>query len=272
MKKILKWVINVLIALGLASWMVGLYAESENNKALKYGSDKAMVILLFLAIIWSIVVIVLDIKDRLMYEKKKIWHTLGYAILIILASIAFESDRIDGFKRGLIFIVFICIYNYFINGSRRDKVRINGNYNLRECKREDADFIYELKKEGFEWYIKDLTGWDEKEQKDIIKKEMDTHLKDMNIIRYDFEDVGLFTYYEDDNGDIFIDMIALMPKARGRGVGSNLIKYLIVNNPNKRLYLKTYRENPARQLYIRNGFAKYDETDTHWWMERKSNE
>ena len=33
---------------------------------------------------------------------------------------------------------------------------------------------------------------------------MNEHLKDMNIVRYDSQDVGLFTYYEDEDKDIFI--------------------------------------------------------------------
>ena len=36
----------------------------------------------------------------------------------------------------------------------------------------------------------------------------------------------------------------------------------------KRIYLKTYKENPARNLYQRVGFKKYGETETHWLMER----
>ena len=65
-------------------------------------------------------------------------------------------------------------------------------------------------------------------------------------------------------------MIVLKPIARRRGIGSNLLLYLIANNPHKRLYLRTYKENPARELYIRHGFSKYEEEENYWWMERKS--
>ena len=46
------------------------------------------------------------------------------------------------------------------------------------------------------------------------------------------------------------------------------LKTVLEENEGVRIYLKTYRENPARNLYLRVGFKKYDETKTHWLMER----
>ena len=93
----------------------------------------------------------------------------------------------------------------------------------------------------------------------------------MQIIVYNQEDVGLFTYYENESKDIFIDMLILKPSARNKGIASRILNNLISAYPRKRIYLRTYRENPARALYKRKGFCKYDETETHWWMERKAN-
>ena len=139
---------------------------------------------------------------------------------------------------------------------------------FRKCREDDLDFLYELREAGFKWYLKELTGWDEDKQKDIIRKEMEEHLQDMNIIRYKGKDVGLFTFYLDDNKDGFIDMLALLPEYRNLGIGSEILDYLNITYSNTRLYLRTYRENPARQLYKRHGFVKFDETKDYWWMER----
>lgn len=271
MRKKLLVALNILVVLLLSFYCLRLCGESENIKVLDSIGNNGFVITVALFIIWAVIVVICDVIDIVKYEKKKLVPTLVCIGILVLFSMINEDTIKNGIIRVAVTISIVSIFDYLFREHRRNRVRINNNYNLRECTREDVDFIYELKKEGFEWYIKDLEGWDEEKQREIIHNEMDAHLSDMNIIRYDFEDVGLFTYYEDENKDIFIDMIALMPKARNRGIGSNLLQYLIVNNSNKRLYLRTYKENPARQLYIRKGFVKYDETDTHWWMERKNN-
>ncbi len=268
MKKFLTEIMYILMVLVGIAISLKVIAEQIANNVINNISGFVIILIIIVGALWAVAVVVLDFKERIKYEKKTLWPMICLYLFIVVYNI-YREGVADGLQQALFFIVGFSVFNFLIARSRRDRVRIDSNYNLRDCKREDADFIYELKKEGFEWYIKDLEGWDEDKQREIIKNEMDAHLEDMNIIRYDFEDVGLFTYYEDENNDIFIDMLALMPKARNRGIGSNLLQFLIVNNPNKRIYLRTYKENPARQLYIRKGFSKYDETQTHWWMERK---
>ena len=142
------------------------------------------------------------------------------------------------------------------------------NINFRKCRERDLTFIYELREDGFKWYLKNLIGWDETQQKEIILNEMAEHLDDMKIIQYEGKDVGLFTFYLDSNGDGFIDMLAISPEYRNKGIGSEILDYLISTYPNTRLYLRTYKQNPARKLYMRFGFVIYDETEDNWLMER----
>ena len=125
------------------------------------------------------------------------------------------------------------------------------NINFRKCRERDLTFIYELREDGFKWYLKNLIGWDETQQKEIILNEMAEHLDDMKIIQYEGKDVGLFTFYLDSNGDGFIDMLAISPEYRNKGIGSEILDYLISTYPNTRLYLRTYKQNPARKLYMR---------------------
>ena len=144
----------------------------------------------------------------------------------------------------------------------------NIKVDFRKCREDDIDFIYELREAGFKWYLKNIIGWDNNKQRDIIRKEMDEHIQDMKIIRYKGQDAGLFTFYLDDKEDGFIDMLCVAPEYRNLGIGSEILEYLIMTYPNTRLYLRTYRENPARKLYERYGFVKYDEEPEYWWMER----
>ena len=141
-------------------------------------------------------------------------------------------------------------------------------YTFRECKETDFQFIYELKEKCFKWYIQKIYSWDEKLQVELSKKEMDEHLSDMNIIQQEGKDLGLFTFYYDDIGDACVGMFAILPEFQSKGIGTQVLSDILAENVDKRIYLKTYKENPARLLYQRVGFKKYDETDTHWLMER----
>ena len=142
------------------------------------------------------------------------------------------------------------------------------NYTFRNCKDTDIHFIYTLKERCFKWYIEKIYGWNENVQMELTRKEMDEHLADMNIIQYNGIDIGLFTFYYDDIGDACIGMFAILPEYQGNGIGTGILRNVLEEKRNVRIYLKTYKENPARNLYRRVGFVKYDETETHWLMER----
>ncbi len=51
-------------------------------------------------------------------------------------------------------------------------------------------------------------------------------------------------------------MFAIMPEYQGKGIGTQILENALKENEGKRIYLKTYRENPARRLYQRVGFRK----------------
>ena len=141
-------------------------------------------------------------------------------------------------------------------------------YTFRKCEEADFNFIYELKEKCFKWYVEKIYGWNEKVQIEITRKEMAEHLNDMNIIQYEGKDIGLFTFYFDDFGDACIGMFAISPNYQGMGIGTQILTHVLEEHKDVRIYLKTYKENPARNLYLRVGFKKYDETETHWLMER----
>lgn len=141
-------------------------------------------------------------------------------------------------------------------------------YTFRKCKETDLGFILELKRKCFRWYVEKIYGWEEAVQLKLTKEEMHDKLSDMNIIQVEGQDVGIFTFIQYENGDCLIDMFAIMPEYQKRGLGTKILNDIISEHPTARLHLKTYKENPARFLYERMGFHKYDETDTHWLMER----
>lgn len=140
-------------------------------------------------------------------------------------------------------------------------------YSFRKCKDTDITFLYELKEKCFKWYVEKIYGWNAQTQMEITRREMDRHLPDMRIIQHEGQDIGVFTFYYDTIGDACVDMFAILPEYQGKGIGTQILTHVLEENKNVRIYLKTYKENPARKLYQRAGFKKYDETDTHWLME-----
>lgn len=72
--------------------------------------------------------------------------------------------------------------------------------------------------------------------------------------------------------EIRIIDIALLPAARGRGVGTGLLRELIdeAAGAGRRLTIHVERENPALQLYERLGFARVEERGPYYLMELRS--
>ncbi|HEX2296264.1 MAG TPA: N-acetyltransferase [Actinomycetota bacterium] len=69
--------------------------------------------------------------------------------------------------------------------------------------------------------------------------------------------------------EIRIMDVALLPAARGRGVGTGLLRDLIEEAAaaTKRLTIHVERENPALRLYQRLGFAPVEERGPYYLME-----
>ena len=135
---------------------------------------------------------------------------------------------------------------------------------FRECKYSDIDFILELKELGLKWYIEKIYSWDFNIQKEKTIQELDRHINDMRIIVLNNQDIGITTFYEEDNIYV-IGLIMIHPEYQNKGIATNIIKNYInvAQNKKKKIIIKTYKENPARRLYERLGFVKYNEDNTH---------
>ncbi len=117
------------------------------------------------------------------------------------------------------------------------------------------------------WYIEKIYGWDIDIQREKTKHEIENHKKDMRIIEVDDNDIGVTTFYEENN-EYVVGLIIVHPDYRGKGVATNIIKkYIdIAKKNNKNIKIKTYKLNPAKKLYERLGFKIYKEDDTHVYL------
>ena len=141
------------------------------------------------------------------------------------------------------------------------------NIEFRNCEYSDVDFILKLKELCFKWYIEIIYGWDINIQREKTIEELDEHINDMKVITLDNKDIGVTTFYEEE-GLYVVGMIMIHQNYQNQGIATNIInEYIkIAKEDNKRIILKTYKENPARKLYERLGFKLYNEDKTHVYM------
>lgn len=135
---------------------------------------------------------------------------------------------------------------------------------FRKCEYNDVDFILKLKELCFKWYIEIIYGWNLEVQREKTLHELDKHVNDMKIIRINDNDIGVTTFYEEDNVYV-VGLIIVHPDYQNQGIATSIIKHYIetANQEKKKIIIKTYKNNPAKKLYERLGFNIYKEDDTH---------
>ena len=58
-------------------------------------------------------------------------------------------------------------------------------YSFRKCTMEDFNFLFELKKQNFKKYVDMYWEWNDEDQKERLKKDLEEHLSHKNIIFID---------------------------------------------------------------------------------------
>lgn len=141
------------------------------------------------------------------------------------------------------------------------------NYDLRQSTMEDKEFIYNLKKLVLKEYIDEIWGWDEEYQ----RKDFEMYYNPVNnkIITCNNSDIGILETSED-NDEIHIIEIAILPEYQGNSIGTNVLKQIIDNSKatDKRVKIGCFKINrEAKKLYIKLGFKQIEETLTHYILQ-----
>ena len=84
------------------------------------------------------------------------------------------------------------------------------DYNFRYAKLEDFDFMFELKKQNFKWYVDKIWGWKDDDQKQRLQQDLDEHLEQKKIIMFGNKEIGIYATHMTENGDFFINEISLI--------------------------------------------------------------
>ena len=97
-----------------------------------------------------------------------------------------------------------------------------------------------------------------------VKESIPSQLKDYKVIYLDNELIGCLFLSKEKDG-ILLDDIYLEENYRNKGIGTSIIKEVILQN--KLIYLWVYKKNnKAISLYKKLGFQVIEETDSRYYM------
>lgn len=149
---------------------------------------------------------------------------------------------------------------------------------LRPVEVKDTEFIETVYRSTREAELS-LTKWPEQQKNAFIIMQSMAQLAEYKknypgavyqIILYKKQAAGRFYTWENDNEIRLID-ITLLPQFRGKGAGTHLLQELIKksNVAKKKISLHVEPGNPALQLYRRSGFKHIKNNGRHYYMERE---
>ena len=148
---------------------------------------------------------------------------------------------------------------------------------LRPAEEKDNSFIETVYRSTREEELS-LTRWTEQQKWAFIKMQSMAQLAEyktkfpgaaFQVIIYKKQDAGRFYTWENENEIRLID-ITLLPPFRGKGIGSFLLGELIKksNKAQKKISLHVDPVNPALKLYQCSGFIHINNNGRHYYMER----
>jgi ribosomal protein S18 acetylase RimI-like enzyme len=136
---------------------------------------------------------------------------------------------------------------------------------LRQATWEDYDFLYDLLKTTMRQHVERIWIWDERWQQERFESTFDP--AENRIIVLHGVDIGVIATrrYE---AEIFLARLYILPEYQGRGIGTQLIRSLLVEARREGLpvTLRVLTGNPAKRLYERLGFETVEEAVTHYLM------
>lgn len=135
-------------------------------------------------------------------------------------------------------------------------------YDLIKYTNADHDNYISCQLEAFTDYIMEFFG-----KCDISV--MENHLQQLKPYLFKIvvdKEVAGYVYYKEEATQITVDVFTLLPNYRNKGLGTIILQDFIktADKVNKPILLDTFKTNPAKVFYERNGFAVVDENHSHF--------
>lgn len=138
------------------------------------------------------------------------------------------------------------------------------NYELIKSTDKDIVRLIEYKKKTIFDYAHDLTDDEVNSINDYVINEVPRLLNDYYNIVIDNKVIGCLLLTDNDDGKL-LDEIYLEEEYRNKGIGTSIIKSVVMSNDI--IYLWVYKKNErAISLYKRLGFIVINETESRFYM------
>ena len=144
------------------------------------------------------------------------------------------------------------------------------NLQIRKATADDSEFAYQTKKSAFRGYLKQVSDWNEDEQRRLHQRRFAEH--DFRIVQLSGVDVGILAMSPQPDC-INVHQMFILPEYQDRGIGRTCLKNLFKEAAaaNLPIRLQVLKVNPrAFAFYQRFGFKRTGENDDHFLMERLS--
>ena len=149
---------------------------------------------------------------------------------------------------------------------------------LRPVEEKDAAFIEAVYRTTREAEL-NLTNWSEHQKNAFISMQSTAQLTEyktkfpgarFQVIIYNKKNAGRFYTWENETEIRLLD-ITLLPQFRGKGIGKQLLQRLIQrsNKVQKKISLHVIASNPALKLYQHLGFVHIKKDGFYYYMERE---
>jgi ribosomal protein S18 acetylase RimI-like enzyme len=143
---------------------------------------------------------------------------------------------------------------------------------IRPAAQSDFAFLFHLVCLTMKDYVAATTGWDEATEKEIFTKYFDFSAYQISVIVLNGRDIG-YLKIDRTEREIFLANIHVHPDYQNQGIGSRVIKSLLVEAEQQGVpvSLKVLKVNEAaRRLYERFGFSIEEEAEDYYLMRRPS--
>jgi ribosomal protein S18 acetylase RimI-like enzyme len=125
---------------------------------------------------------------------------------------------------------------------------------LRPAAEADRDFFFATRRAGLKEYAEAHWPWDD----DVMRRQADREFDELpvEVVEEDGAPIGYIAVVHEADHD-FLDEVALVPHAQGRGIGTELLRNAMEEAESRGvpLRLSVLENNPARHLYARLGFC-----------------
>lgn len=140
-------------------------------------------------------------------------------------------------------------------------------YELKSATNKEIDLLIKYKLASILDYATDISEDEKKRIIDYVNSNIPSVINEYQLIIYNEQIIGCLHTSKHEDG-ILLDEIYIDKSYQNKGIGSSIIKSLIIDN--KIIYLWVYKENKnAINLYQKLNFLIIEETETRYYMQYK---